>query len=247
MPVDQAANPRIRTKVKKLDDRIDEEFYQITERLRADQINVEDYQAQILTLLDDLRLSTTFANDIGIARTAPDQHWLMRRHTDECRYTILFMAVGEGEVHPPHQHFNLISTQVVVEGHIHLREYDRVRYDENNQLVVEIVRDRILGPGETFQTSEWHRNVHWFCATDGPAVVFNINARGYENSTFDNQDTGPFGRRYLDPTNYDSSGLITCSHFDESEAEQRFQNKPLSGFPAPVPAQSDFREKTIAL
>jgi len=234
MPVDQPANPRIRTKVNCLDGQFDEAFYQLTERLRLGQINVDEYQAETLAFLQERGLKDSFRDDIAIARSSSDQHWLLRRHTEQCRYTILFFAVKEHEVHPPHQHHNLISTQVVIEGKIHLREYQRVGMDENNQLVVQIVRDQILGPGETFQASEWHHNVHWFCAVEGPAVLFQINARGYEKTTFDEDDDGPFGRRYIDPTQLGDEAMIACHQFDEAEAERRFQGRPLSDFPAPV-------------
>lgn len=235
MPIDQPANPRIRTKVNILDEKIDEEFFNIAERLRAGEVSVEDYQVETLKFLEKLHINSTFERDIALARASAEQHWLVRRHTDECRYTLLFASVAAGEVHPPHQHFNLISTQVVIEGHIHLREYQRIRYDENNQLIVQMLRDETLGPGDAFQASEWHRNVHWFCAVDGPALIFNVNVRGYENSTFDTNDDGPFGRRYLDPTKFTPDGLIACPSFDEDEAERRFQGRPLANFPAPIP------------
>jgi len=141
MPVDQPANPRIRTKVKHLDAQIDEEFYQITERLRNGKINVDEYQAETLAFLQDKGLKDSFSDDIAFARSISEQHWLLRRHTEQCRYTIMFFSVREHEVHPPHQHHNLISTQVVIEGKIHLREYQRVRMSDKNQLVVQIVRD----------------------------------------------------------------------------------------------------------
>jgi hypothetical protein len=247
MPVDQPANPRIRTKVNCMDHQIDDEFYQLTERLRTGEIDVDAYQAETLAFLQDKGLKKSFADDIAFARSSDDQHWLLRRHTEHCRYTILFFSVKEHEVHPPHQHHNLISTQVVIEGKIHLREYQRVRTNEDDRLEMKLVRDDVLGPGEVFQASEWHNNVHWFCGIEGPALVFQINARGYEKETFDTEDNGPFGRRYIDPTHFDDDGLITCDQFDEAEAERRFQGKPLSNFPAPVSVASNADFKTISL
>jgi len=247
MPIDQPANPRIRTKVNCMESKIDDEFYQLTERLRNDEINVDEYQAQTLEFLQKNGLKNSFNDDIAIARASNEQHWLLRRHTEQCRYTILFFNVKEHEVHPPHQHHNLISTQVVIEGKIHLREYQRVRTNDDDQLIMHLVRDEVLGPGAVFQASEWKNNVHWFCAVEGPAVVFQVNARGYENETFDKNDDGPFGRRYIDPTRFDDSGLITCDQFDESEAERRFQGQPLSNFAAPPPVFSDVEFKNIPL
>ena len=251
MPIDQPENPRIRTKINILDRRIDKDIFQLTEHLRSRAISVDQFQDQVVEYLQNLGMAREFANDIAIAKKSDDQHWLLRRHIEQCRYTVLFMKVDAGEVHPPHQHHNLISSQIVIEGQIHLREYERLRINENGQLVVRIVRDEILGAGTVFQASEWRRNVHWFSAIEGPAVVFNFNVRGYEKTTFNAQEEGAFGRRYVDPTFFGEDGLITCSQFDEMEAERRFQGKKLTNFPVGVfeniPQDNLGCEKTIPL
>lgn len=233
MPADQLANPRIRTKVLNLSPEIDDALFAIIEELRLGEITVEEYQRKSMAMLEGLSLSKTFAAEIDIAKNQDEQNWLVRRHTDECRYTLMFFKCDENEVHPPHQHHNLISTQIVIEGEVHLREYERVGRDENGQLNLRIVRDKVLGPGSVFQASEWSRNVHWFCGAGGAAILLNINVRGYEKTTFAENDTGSFGRRYLDPGTFDADGLITCEEIDAQEAEQRFQDRPLSDFPAP--------------
>ncbi len=245
MPQDQPANPRIRTKVLKLDTRIDDDLFNIIEELRLGQLSVEEYQRKSMAFLEGLGLAKTFARDIAIAKSQKDQHWLVRRHTQGCRYTLMFFNVDENEVHPPHQHHNLISTQVVIEGKIQLREYQRLGRDENGQLKLQLVRDDVLGPGEVFQASEWHRNVHWFCAIDGPAVLLNINIRGYENEVFAPGDDGPFGRRYLDPGRFGEDGVIICEDIDEAESERRFQGRRLSEFPAPAVVETSGENLTI--
>ncbi len=247
MPIDQPENPRIRTKVARLDRHVDQRFFEILERLRAGEIDVDGFQSRTLGFLEEIGMADFFADDIEAAARADDQHWLMRRHVDHCRYTILFFRVDPSEVHPPHHHHNLISTQIVMRGRIHLREYERVARDETGQLSLRLVNDAILGPGEAFQASEWKRNVHWFCALDEPAVLFNINARGYERTTFDATDDGPFGRRYLDPTHFDENDLIVCEEFDEAEAERRFQGRRLSEFPAPPPGKTPDAQLVISL
>ncbi len=232
MPIDQPENPRIRTKLNRLDSRVDDGFYDILEELRLVKINVEEFQRRCLEFFGPLIKSGHFDDVIHEAEQADDQVWLVRRHTDHCRYTVLFYRVDEGEVHPPHHHHNVISTQIIVSGKIRIREYNRKERDDQGRLHLELVSDRLLLPGDKFQASEWSRNVHWFQAVDGPAIIFNTNARGYETSTFD-PDEGTFGRRYIDPTIYiDNAGnRIVGKEFDEFEAEKRFQGKALDEFP----------------
>ena len=247
MPVDQLENPCIRTKLLRLDEEIDDDFFRLLERLRAGEITVEAFQAATLEFLENLRLSKTFSKVIAIAERSEDQHWLVRRHTDSCRYTILLYRVDKDKAQPPHQHHNLISTQVVISGHIHLREYERVRFGEDGKLELRLARDAVLGPGDVIQASEWYRNVHWFSGEGGPAIILQINSRGYEKAAFDENDDGPFGRRYLDPTHFGESGLISCEELDVAEAARRFKNKPLSAFRAPDPEPCETAPLTIAI
>ncbi len=247
MPADQPENPRIRTKLLRIDEKIDDDFFQLLEQLRCKKIRVEEFQAKTLAFVEGLRLSETFAEDIEFAKTAPDQRWLVRRHTNSCRYTILLFRVDEGTAQPPHQHHNLICTQVVVSGRIHFREYQRVGREPPGQLKLRLVRDTVLGPGDVFQASEWQNNVHWFSAEGGPAIIFNINARGYEDTTFNDTDHGPYGRRYLDPVHFDTDGLITAETLNEEEAWRLFHNRHLSDFPVPFTSAGNGGHPTIAI
>lgn len=232
MPTDQPENPRIRTKTNRLDPKTDDGFYGILETLRLGETDVAQFQEKCLNYFLPLINSGQFDDIVGEAMTADGQVELVRRHTDHCRYTVLFYRVDEYEVHPPHHHYNVISSQIVVSGKIRIREYDRVKREKDGRLILRLASDRLLGPGDNFQASEWGRNVHWFQAVDGPAIIFNTNARGYETSTFD-QDEGSFGRRYIDPTIFTSGGLIQAEEFQEPEAEARFQGRSLDDFPVP--------------
>jgi len=241
-PLDQPHAPRIRTKLNRLEPQVDHEFFQTLEDLRLAKIDVAQFQRACLATFGPRILAGHFDEIIEETMQADDQVWLVRRHTDDCRYTVLFYRVDEGEVHPPHHHHNVISTQIVVSGCLRMREYDRVRRNREGRLVLRLASDTRLGPGEHFQASEWQRNVHWFQAVEGPAIVFNINARGYEPKTFD-VDEGAFGRRYLDPRLYDADHMIICEEFDEAEAETRFQAKPLDAFAVPEAVTKNLPEQ----
>ena len=85
MPVDQPENPRIRTKVNILDARIDEEYYQLTERLRGGRISVEKFQNRTLEFLQDLGLAGTFTADIETVRGANVNGNVARRERERER------------------------------------------------------------------------------------------------------------------------------------------------------------------
>lgn len=226
-----AEAPRIRTKADRwkhpsvgaVEDRL--------EALRRGGSDVQVFQDETLRLLAQARLATALAAEIEDVRGTAADMWLLRRHVEDCRYTLQLVHVAEGEVHPPHHHHNLISTQVVLEGRLHLREYERIRREGPDRVRLRLVTDRMLGPGDAFQASEWVRNVHWFAAVDGRAIVFNLNARGYERETF--AAGGDFGRLYLDPARIESDATILAEEIPKDEALARFSGRRLDAFPAP--------------
>ncbi|MEZ5872469.1 MAG: hypothetical protein R3D32_11640 [Nitratireductor sp.] len=211
-------------------------LFALLERLRLREISRADYQRELLLMLEGENLGQSLAAEIGKAMASHDQLELLRCHVNECRYTALLYRVDDSEAHPPHEHFNMISTQVVIAGKIHLREYQRNGREDGEHVTLELVRDAVLGPGDVFNASEWERNVHWFSAEGGPALIFNINARGYEPSTFPNAHEPGFGRLYVDPTGYDEAGVVHGEELTPEEARQRFGWRRLSEFPVPESA-----------
>lgn len=187
----------IRTKVDRWSHPVARALHQGLEALRLGQNDTAAFQARALALLLEARLGEALAAEIALVRRTGADLWLVRRHVGPCRYTLQLVHVAEDEVHPLHQHHNLISTQIVLEGRIRLREYDRVRKPDGS-VVLSLARDAVLYPGEPFQASEWARNVHGFEATGGPAILWNFNARGYERTTFAEDDGRGFGRRVVE-------------------------------------------------
>jgi len=222
-----------RTKVLKLKPNQDALFRKPVELLRTGDLTVEQYQQEIARLLSSLDFNAEFADAIDAVRGQSAAEWLVRRHLGHRRYTIQVYGVADGEIHPPHHHNNLISTQIVLEGAIHLRIYNRVARNPRGQLMLRLVSDEILTPGQMFQVSEWACNAHWFGAVGGPALIFSVDARGFERKTFDTADVAAFGRRYLDPTGRNREGFIVCEDLDKEEAIRRFGQRPLSDFPHP--------------
>lgn len=234
----QIDGPAVRTKTNLLPTAMDEGYFDIISRLGAGELSVEQYHAECLSYFHSPVMGGEFSELEERALVKEGQLELLRRHTGDQRYTVILYRVDEGEVHAPHHHFNVISTQIVVRGRIRLREYDRVKRDESGNLIMKLVSDRILNPGDWFQASEWVRNVHWFQAIDGSALIFNTNARGFEKTTFD-QEEGNFGRRYIDPTKFGEDGGVLGREIDASEAQAMFQGASLDDFAVPKTAISN--------
>jgi len=229
---DRKANPRIRTKIANLDDDIDAAFFELIENLRAGTIDVDTFQSQTLACFSGFIAQGRMDAAAGATSADNSSSWLLKRHIDHRRYSVLCYRVNNGEAHPPHHHHNLISSQILLHGKLHLREYERVKRNSDGTLVLKLASDAIIGPGDQFCASEWSRNVHWFCAVDGPAIIFNTNVRGFEHSTFDT-DLDKFGRLYVDPTHYREDGLIETREFDEVTAHDLFGRRSLEQFPVP--------------
>jgi hypothetical protein len=238
---DQPEGPRIRTKVNLLPEEIDDRYLGLIQQLRRGESTVEAYHSACLDYFHPLLSDGVLRGLEEMALSTEGELELLRRHIDECRYTVIMYRVPQGYVHPPHHHFNVISTQIVLRGKIRIREYDRIGRDANGQLEMALVSDRTLTKGDWFQASEWKRNVHWFQAVDGDALVFNTNARGFEPETFDREE-GPFGRRYIDPTGFGDDGKILAREIDEAEANALFANRALDLFPVPGPGNKQANE-----
>ena len=236
----QSGRTDVRTKVGTLQTEFDELFFDLLEQLRSNEISTETYQKLMFAVCSRRDL----AGAVSDATTRVDQtgqaEWLVRRHVGPCRYTVQVYKLMPDASQAPHQHHNLISTHLVLRGKIHLREYQRIATDDADNLVLESSRDAVLSAGEMFQASEWCNNVHWFGAVDGPALMLSIDARGYETSTFHQEqreehgDIAAFGRRYLDPTSYSENGYSIGVSLPEDVAKHRFEDRPLSDFPAPA-------------
>ncbi|MFZ1816014.1 MAG: hypothetical protein WBO55_00410 [Rhizobiaceae bacterium] len=228
--------PNIRTKTDRWHHACAGEVFDLLERLRHGELDAQAYQDRLMALLEKARLSQSLADEIAQVMARGGQLELVRRHVNECRYTVLLYRIDEGEAHPPHQHYNLISTQVILRGQIHIREYERTGSGETGRLTLKLVRDALLGPGDVFNASEWRRNVHWFNAVGGPALIFNINARGYEPSTLGGEEGQQFGRLYTDTTNFSPDGLVAAADIDPDGAHKLFASRPLDDFPVPPKA-----------
>jgi quercetin dioxygenase-like cupin family protein len=147
-------------------------------------------------------------------------------------WTMQLLYLEPGEVHPPHCHHNLISTQVVLHGRVYAREWDRVARLGPDTILLRTRTDRWFGIGDRFETTEVSRNAHWFCADDKPAVMLNFYILGFQDWTFD--PPGGKGRRMLDPTyGAQGDGMIVAREVPLEEGYRRFGDVPIESIPLP--------------
>ena len=98
---------------------------------------------------------------------SPLKRWYLKLH---------FMP--EGDVHGLHGHRDVISTQLIVRGKLHVQELDLIGSLKESPTQLKLRRDGVVGPLEGFVTTNRECNIHGFYPTDGPAVRFQFYLRG---------------------------------------------------------------------
>ncbi|MDF1732015.1 MAG: hypothetical protein P1U49_10965 [Minwuia sp.] len=170
---------------------------------------------------DDVQQTVAAAADQARSKGADVTIW--RKDFGGRDITISIIHLQPGEVHPPHHHHNVTSVQVILEGRISGREYERVRRIDGNHVLLKPLSSGQLPVGSLLLAHEWARNAHWFSAgKDAPALIFNCNARGFEKSTFDPADGRPLGRRLLHPSRMVSDEGVIAREIDVVEAYEIF-------------------------
>ena len=119
----------------------------------------------------------------------------------------------------PNGHRNMVSCYVVLEGELHLRQYDRIA-DEGGSMVLEPTIDEVVGPATHSSISDERDNVHWLVARTEVAFTFDVIVL----------DLG--GRRYqvenLDPERGErlSGGLWRVPKLGVTEALEKYGHVP---------------------
>jgi len=205
-------------------------------RLDRHEITPDDYIDGVRELHRGMDLAAELKPWIERALAERKDQILNQKTTPEKSWTMQLLYLDPGEVHPPHCHHNLISTQVVLEGRVYAREWDRVARVAPDTLLLRTRTDRWFGIGDRFETTEVSRNAHWFCADDKPAVMLNFYILGFQEWTFD--PPGTKGRRMLDPTNgVQSDGLIVARELPLEEGYLRFGDRAIEAIPLPRHAE----------
>ncbi|WP_018936530.1 hypothetical protein [Thioalkalivibrio sp. ALJ24] len=109
--------------------------------------------------------------DIVLARClgyAPLRWWYLKVH---------YMA--KDNVHGLHAHRNVLSTQVVASGSLHVQEFDLEGSLDANPTRLRQRTDAVVGAVNGFITTDDVCNVHGFAPVETPAVRFQFYLRGH--------------------------------------------------------------------
>ena len=198
-------------------------------RLAAGDLTASAFHEATAATLGAARLSQVLGAPMAAALASGTDQILLRRAEGARDYTLQVIHVAPGEVHPPHVHHNVISTQMILQGALHVREYARVRRLGSSQLALRLLTDGVYRAGATLQSSEFSRNAHWFAADRAPTLMLNFNIRGFERETFDPPAT--LGRRLVDPTGEAlADGSIVTGELSVEAAYARFGGAKLTAF-----------------
>jgi quercetin dioxygenase-like cupin family protein len=196
------------------------------------EITPDDYIDRIRDLHKSIDLVAELRPFIDKALAEKTDQVLNQMTTPAKSWTMQLLYLEPHEVHPPHCHHNLISTQVVLHGNVYAREWDRVARLGPDTILLRTRTDRWFGVGDRFETTEVSKNAHWFCADDKPAVMLNFYILGFQDWTFDPKGTK--GRRMLDPTfGIQGDGMIVAKELTLEEGYLRFGDLPIEKVPLP--------------
>ncbi len=216
-------------------DRIDE----LVSRLDRREITPEQFVAEIHRRYRDVDLKSEFNEWLDdtpgyrVARLLYQQYDQIEERSKDRKRTLTLFYVPPGSSHPPHAHHNAASVQCVLKGTVHVRQYERVaRYDQRT-LEIRPIADGILRPYESILMTERLRNVHWFGASEQPAIILNYSVNGGLRDTFDPVDQRVAGRYYVDPTaGENAGGSILAPEIGLEAAHEKFASHALSEFNA---------------
>lgn len=232
----QSAGPRMNTRLTDLDDITSSRepivlrSLRALDDLKARKLTVDQFQEDIHKLYEELDLVSALKPWIDRALNEKKDQVLYRKTNPDGRIAIQLFYIEAFEVHPPHCHHNIVSTQVVLHGLLRIREFDRIARIGEDQVLMKMKSDGWCAVGHEMRTTETSGNCHWFAAGAAPAIMLNFNAYGYQDWTFDPSDT-PFRRKLVDPTyGKNPDGLIIAREVGVEDAYTKFGGKPLTDF-----------------
>lgn len=114
------------------------------------------------------------------------------------RLKLQLFPLNEGDAHPPHAHYNLVSCQIVLRGRARVREYSLVRRLPGDTLEIREEPVKTLEPGEGVYTLQRRNNIHWQEGLTAGTVLLNINWQGFFTENPMTPDRSQYGRCYID-------------------------------------------------
>jgi len=101
----------------------------------------------------------------------------------------------------PHGHSNMASAHLVLEGEMHLRQYDKIRR-EDKELIIQPTVDKVACAGITSSISDDQNNIHWFIARTSQAftldvIMLDLDGKSYDIHNLDMKKASALGNGQL--------------------------------------------------
>lgn len=200
-------------------------------RLETGQITPEHFSEELGKYYQEIDINGELYEEMVDLAEGRPRVKLITRSGEGKLWRLQLWWVAPNSCQPPHAHHNLVSTQVVLKGKAHVRQYDRVKRLDDRTLVLRQTSDRMLSPYEYFKTTDFEDNTHWFGADNEPATILNLNAKGYLRDTFETRKDRKLGRYYVDPTEMRrSDGSILAIEMEKEAAWDKFSGHPLRDY-----------------
>jgi len=81
--------------------------------------------------------------------------------------------VIKGKSIPPHGHINMTSAFLTLSGEFHVRQFDRLYYDDNF-FYIRLISDHYSRRGHWNSQSDYKTNVHWLTAMTDDTYLFSV-------------------------------------------------------------------------
>jgi hypothetical protein len=135
---------------------------------------------------------------------------------DGLRYNTAIFGMRKGRSIVPHGHHNVVSGHLVIQGNLHVRNYERLG-DEDDTLIIRPTIDKIISVRDCSSQSSSRNNIHWFTALSSTAFTFDVIVQYLDPDQ-------PCGRDYVDPLHAQklSDGNLRVRRLQQDDAENMY-------------------------
>jgi hypothetical protein len=135
---------------------------------------------------------------------------------NDLRYRTSIFGMQNGRSIVPHGHHNVVSGHLVINGNLRVRNFERLR-DEDNTLIIRPTIDKIISVRDCSTQSSSRNNIHWFTATSSTAFTFDVIVQYLDPDQ-------PCGRDYVDPLHAQnlSDGSLRVRRLQQDDAENMY-------------------------
>ena len=140
----------------------------------------------------------------------------MQDYSEKLSYTARVFGMRKDRSIVPHGHHNLVSCHLVIKGDLHVRNYERLR-DDDQSLVIRPTIDKAISVRDCSSQSSLRNNVHWFTALSNTAFTFDVFVQ-------DLDQTEPSGVDFIDPERAENlgDGTLRAQRLAEDEARKLY-------------------------